>query len=310
MVNEIEAAYTEGRDLNGIPLDAQLLGTLAPDEKSGDENRRLGFEVHGHISLDDPTDQDVYSFNATPGTEVWLDVDRTGSALDVVLELLDEDGSILAQAVRNDQLSGIAQPLNPNPLLVGDFYTHNFRDAGMRVLLPDIGFTESTYYVRVRSNGGLLIDDNGVTADLTFQDNGAAADTITDAGNGFITAGFTVGQQLIVTGTASNNGVYTIAGVTAGTITLSATDVLTTEAAAPTGAKLQANHTSGEYRLQIRLRQLDEFPGSTVRYADIRYATNGIELIGAAGPFAAGRRSRSKSATTLGRPIRRIWAIC
>jgi len=38
----------------------------------------------------------------------------------------------------------------------------------------------------------------------------AAADTITDSGNGFITAGFTVGQQLIITGTASNNGVYTI----------------------------------------------------------------------------------------------------
>ncbi len=38
--------------------------------------------------------------------------------------------------------------------------------------------------------------------------------------------------------------------------------------------------TSGVYRLQIRLRGTDEVPGSTVRYADIRYATVGIEVAG------------------------------
>jgi hypothetical protein len=89
----------------------------------------------------------VYSFNATPGTELWLDLDRTSTALDSVLELVDENGAILAQAVRNDRLSGIAQTLNPNPLLVGVYYTHSIRDAGMRLLLPDVGFSEGTYYV-------------------------------------------------------------------------------------------------------------------------------------------------------------------
>ncbi|WP_417375975.1 Calx-beta domain-containing protein [Gimesia maris] len=44
--------------------------------------------------------------------------------------------------------------------------------------------------------------------------------------------------------------------------------------------KSKAGSTSGHYQLQVRLRQADEKPGSTVRYADIRYATNGIELIG------------------------------
>lgn len=43
---------------------------------------------------------------------------------------------------------------------------------------------------------------------------------------------------------------------------------------------LTAGETSGSYELQIRLRQTDEFPGSTVRQADIRYATNGIEVLG------------------------------
>ena len=38
--------------------------------------------------------------------------------------------------------------------------------------------------------------------------------------------------------------------------------------------------TSGVYRFQVRMRELDEVPGSTVRYADIRYAQNGVELIG------------------------------
>jgi len=38
--------------------------------------------------------------------------------------------------------------------------------------------------------------------------------------------------------------------------------------------------TSGEYQLQVRLRQTDEKPGSVVRFADIRYATIGIEVNG------------------------------
>jgi len=38
--------------------------------------------------------------------------------------------------------------------------------------------------------------------------------------------------------------------------------------------------TSGAYQLQIRLRELDEIGGSTVRYATIAYATNGVEIYG------------------------------
>ena len=45
-------------------------------------------------------------------------------------------------------------------------------------------------------------------------------------------------------------------------------------------ARLHAGETSGLYQLQIRLREIDEIPGSTITGADIRYATNGIELIG------------------------------
>jgi DNA-binding beta-propeller fold protein YncE len=46
---------------------------------------------------------------------------------------------------------------------------------------------------------------------------------------------------------------------------------------------LEGGLTSGSYELQIRLRETDEIPGVTVRYANIRYATNGIELYGLPG---------------------------
>ncbi|MBN1394825.1 MAG: pre-peptidase C-terminal domain-containing protein, partial [Pirellulales bacterium] len=49
--------------------------------------------------------------------------------------------------------------------------------------------------------------------------------------------------------------------------------------AAPSGG-LQ---TSGEYQLQVRLRDVYEHPGSTIRYAEIRYAVNGVEVIGLPG---------------------------
>ena len=45
-------------------------------------------------------------------------------------------------------------------------------------------------------------------------------------------------------------------------------------------SNLTGGQTKGAYVLQLRLQNLDEFAGSTVRYADIRYATNGIEVVG------------------------------
>ncbi len=45
-------------------------------------------------------------------------------------------------------------------------------------------------------------------------------------------------------------------------------------------AFLNAGLTKGAYQMQVRLRETDEVPGSSVTYADIRYATNGIEIQG------------------------------
>ena len=54
-------------------------------------------------------------------------------------------------------------------------------------------------------------------------------DTITDSGNGFLTAWFQSGDTITITGSTLNNWTFTISTVTASTITLVATDSLTAE---------------------------------------------------------------------------------
>ncbi len=209
--NENELAVLDSNgDINGIIRKAQFLGELAPDEKSGDENRRLGFEVHGSIASNNSGDADIYSFNAEAGTQIWIDIDRTGLALDTVIELLDPLGRVIAVANNNtDAARGTApsaatitpNPLIENPNFGGDFYSSNPNDAGMRIVLPGMNGILTTYFVRVRSNSTNLSDVNG-------------------------------------------------------------------------------GESNGEYQLQVRLRQVDEEPGSTVRNSDIRYATDAIYLAG------------------------------
>ena len=213
-VSEWETGNATISGTNDVPGQAQALGTLAPNEKAADDTRRLGFHVRG--ALNRPTDLDVYSFQATAGTEVWLDIDRTSHALDTVLELVDEQGLVLARSdnsaeeAENPNLlyadPTLSEPLVLNPLDKSVFdsqdrWTANPLDAGMRVVLPGPVGVANTYQVRVRSSSNQL-------------------------GN------------------------------------------------------LNAGLTTGVYQLQVRLRELDEVPGSTVRMADIRYADTGIEVTG------------------------------
>ncbi|MHC1792117.1 hypothetical protein [Solidesulfovibrio sp.] len=57
------------------------------------------------------------------------------------------------------------------------------------------------------------------------------SDTITDAASGFVTAGFEVGDTLIVEGSTGNDGQYLIKTVAAGTLTLETEGEITTHAA-------------------------------------------------------------------------------
>lgn len=58
--------------------------------------------------------------------------------------------------------------------------------------------------------------EDGATPTMTFPIGGT---TITDSDSGFVTAGFEVGQTLIIEGSTSNDGQYLITAVAAGTIT-------------------------------------------------------------------------------------------
>src|SRR5262249_25601171 len=123
-VNEVEQGFSSLGDTNRLPTTAEFLGELAKDTKSGDDNVRLGYEIHGAISQTTASpgggDVDVYSFKGTAGSTVWMDIDRTASALDSVVELVDANGAViarsdnsLAEQTNNSLLVGLARPMQP-----------------------------------------------------------------------------------------------------------------------------------------------------------------------------------------------------
>lgn len=76
------------------------------------------------------------------------------------------------------------------------------------------------------------LDVNGATITaITIAFVDSDPDTITDSDSGFVAAGFKVGMAIVVSGSTSNDGTYTLAGVAAGTLTLDAGDSLTGEIA-------------------------------------------------------------------------------
>lgn len=221
---ENETANELSPDTNGGVTIAEFLGELGEHEKDSDENLRLGFQVTGSVSRAE--DADVYSFRATSGTEIWIELDQTRHALDGVVELLNANGQILAQSDNSfDEVRGTmsvhigAGAPNANVLTKSvhegvDYYSTNPHDPGFRVVLPGTVGSVGTFFIRVRSSNIDSADPSADRADLLDP-------------------------------TKVNDGL-----------------------------------TFGGYQLNVRLRERDEAPGSTVRYGDIRYASTGIEIIG------------------------------
>lgn len=161
VVVENEIAGVNSAESNNTINSSEVVGLLAKDVKSGDENLRLGFEIHGVI--DSVNDQDIYTFEAEAGTHVWLDIDRTSIGFDSVIELLDANGNIVAQSdnmldernrdypVYTDGTTN-ALPLDYSQFQTRDLYTLNTGDAGMRVTLPGAVGVRQPYFVRVRSS--------------------------------------------------------------------------------------------------------------------------------------------------------------
>ena len=158
---ESERAVGTSSGSNAIPNNAQILGALAKNESSADENRRLGFNVRGSLSQNG--DIDVYSFRANGGTEVFFDIDDTDFGLDTIVELIDVNGNILALSdnslSESVTSSGLVNNIGAGRVLplrkLGEHLveTPNRLDAGMRVLLPgNSSNPDNVYFVRVRSS--------------------------------------------------------------------------------------------------------------------------------------------------------------
>ncbi|MGQ9504528.1 MAG: GEVED domain-containing protein [Thermogutta sp.] len=307
----IEAENASGNtDLNPFPQQAQYLGQLAPNEKAGDDNLRLGFDVYGALRYTAPWDCDTYSFDATAGTEIWLDIDHTTFALDTIIELIDADGNVLARS--DNSLNEVPQGFSTtpafsmnrdlwvrstssNPSELGDYYSINPRDAGMRVVLPGPAGEVHTYYVRVRSplavtnipSGAqiadgtqFLVSDNYQTIVFEFDKNGSLSDP--NAVAVAISNGMT-GDQVAAAMVAAINAQQAAKGfeVTAryqnGKLYLDGVHAQFNPLNTPVRV---INNTAGHYHLQIRLKEMQEVAGGMVKYADVRYATNGIEILG------------------------------
>lgn len=85
----------------------------------------------------------------------------------------------------------------------------------------------------VRSTANTPVASATITAStIAFVDSDP--DTLTDSGNGFVTAGFQAGDVITVSGSTSNDGTYKVATVAAGTITLDAAETLVAEGSGDT----------------------------------------------------------------------------
>ncbi len=162
-------AAATGAELESV---AQRLGQIARRPYSGNETDRLGLVVRGLLTSG--TDRDIYQFFGTGGTPVTIDVDTDRFGVDVLLELINSEGQVIATS-DNSFAEANASPdstlsrnltaalelpqedLRPvaTTLQSGNSESPNRFDAAMRVVLP--GNEELTrYFVRVRA-----ADNNG-----------------------------------------------------------------------------------------------------------------------------------------------------
>ncbi len=304
VVIEAEPAVSGQADVNAGPNTAQRLGQLAPFEKAGDDVQRLGFDVNGFIRFDDPGDVDVYQFDAPAGSEIWIDIDRTTFALDTIVELIDADGNVLARSDNSHEPDSHATKSDPDGALLGlgmdrdlyirhDFYTTNPRDAGMRLVLPGPAGQLRTYYVRVRSALSIgnigpgsqysegqqftLADGDGRSVVFEFDSDGNITGDVAVAYQGLSANQV---QQAIMTAIAQAQAIRGLAVTARAAGSNVALDGTHHQFHPGNTSLVRLSNTPGKYQMQIRLREMQEVAGCTVQYADIRYATNGIEVLG------------------------------
>lgn len=241
ILTELEPAQSTGAGVNGVPTSAQFLGQLATGEKASDDNLRLGFNVHSTINNID--DVDVYSFTGAAGSEVWLDIDRTNISLDAVVELVDSDGNIIAQS-----------------------------DSSLSESNGSLGIFSDPSKIDVRHVNPLQNDPFGP------RNFGSGSPSLTNSFADFYSTNpRDPGMRLILPGASGSVNTYF---VRVRSSNIDSLDPGANRADLQDPSKLADGKTEGQYQLQIRLRAMDEFAGSSVSFADVRYASIGIQVLG------------------------------
>lgn len=327
-------------DTNSIPSQSQFLGEIAPNEQSGDENRRLGFIVEGAISK--KSDLDVYSFVGQSGTEVWLDIDRTGNQLDSVVELIDANGRVLASsndslpaetndaalytapgvnpdaarplsvvderlAVQEITISGsivnstggnleLSIPSDPSAVLVStsQFLSDpagSIRGALQNAYGDELGDITATLLRRSGSEDFIvrLTFDSKFFIGRTVPQITVTGSTITGATVTSTTSNVLLDSQLQDTYStnAKDAGMRIVLPGESGTRNLYHVRVRSSNTTNPLdfatlndATKLKSGLSEGSYQLQVRLQEADEHAGTQIRLADVRFANNGLQIIG------------------------------
>ncbi|MGB1925201.1 MAG: peptidase, partial [Rubripirellula sp.] len=226
---ELELLTEVPPGLNATVDNAQYLGELAKDAFTADHARRAGFEVHGYLG--GFTDVDAYSFTASPGTPIWVDIDATTFTLDTVIEILDANGTVLA---RSDNSFDETAEVNPTEVSVFDSTLERDGVIGSLQAEPEF-YTERNDFGLYSDFGSYNTRDAGIHLSLPGNTTDPSARSV----------------YFVRVRSASLNPDDAAGGI-----------------------------TGGHYQMQLRLTEEQAFPGSLVRFADIRYANHGIHAQG------------------------------
>jgi len=187
-----------------------------------------------------PSDIDVYRFVGTAGTMLWIDVDQTSGSLDSVVELIDGNGQIIA--LSNNSI---------DESTAGSVYFDSALIPINRVFPMDQRAAEKR-----NALNGTQVDFLGVNP-------------------------LDAGLRVVLPGSAGSvNNYY---------VRVRSSNV--SPVAGPNGSRanparlqdpglVREGITVGQYKLQLRLQQTQEVSGTTVRFADIRFASTALDILG------------------------------
>ncbi len=191
-------------------------------------------------SIASPSDIDVYRFVGTAGTTVWLDIDQTSGSLDSVVELVDANGQIIALSNNSIDESAFGVAFS-DPALI---------PAGRVWPMDQIATAKRN-----------LLD--GTQVDFLSVNP--------------LDAGF----RIVLPGSAGSLNNYYVRVRSSNVSPVPGPNGDRSNTARLTNpALVREGITVGEYKLHLRLQQQQEVSGSTVRFADIRFATVGIDALG------------------------------